>query len=155
MINSKNTPIGRSWTGSLVSFIPQLVGVGDDELIWCLKGSLRSRPVRRPADTTSGATSWCKYPHFVACHRWRAASLILLVVSWNTGKGRIVYPLVMERPMKVHRSVRTRISAQGWDGEKGRYLPAVRCTIKGEKEPRCLKREEWLADKPEHFEWVD
>jgi hypothetical protein len=84
----------------------------------------------------------------VTYHRLRMALLILLVVSWNRGKGWIA-------DLKVHRSVMARIVAGGADGEKGRYLPAVRCTIEGVKELRVLTREEWLADKPRHFEWVD
>lgn len=47
-----------------------------------------------------------------------------------------------------------RIAAGGTDGGSGRYLPAIRCTTKGVKELRVLAREEWLADKPEHFQRV-
>ena len=75
----------------------------------------------------------------------------MLTVSWNRGKGRIVYHLVMERGVKVHRSVKTRMLARGLDGEL--YLPEVRFTIGDEV--RCLTREEWLAETPEHFEWID
>ena len=75
----------------------------------------------------------------------------MLTVSWNRGKGRIVYRLVMKRGVKVHRSVKTRMLARGLDEE--RYLPEVRFPI-GDK-VRRLTREEWLAKKPKHFEWVD
>jgi uncharacterized protein (DUF2235 family) len=72
---------------------------------------------------------------------------------WNRGKGRQVYHLVMERGMKVHRSVKARMLALGPNGETKPYLPKIRCMIGGK--PRRLTREEWLADHPEHFEWVD
>ena len=85
-------------------------------------------------------------------HQWQAALLILLVVSRNRGQGRIVHRSVMKRGLKVHRSVKDRISFFGPDGG---YLPKIRCTIKDGEKPRCLKREEWLADEPEYFEWVD
>ena len=85
-------------------------------------------------------------------HRRWAASLIV-VDSWNRGKGRKVYHRVMERGVKVHRSVRTRILARATVGENKPYLPKIRCVINGK--PRCLTREEWLAKEPEHFKWVD
>jgi len=72
---------------------------------------------------------------------------------WNRGKGRIVYSRVMDRGMKVHRSVKTRILAQNVKGSKEPYLPLIRCTIGDEVRP--LKKGEWTADKPEHFKWVD
>jgi len=100
-----------------------------------------------------GATGSCESPLFVA-YRWRCAvSLIVLIVSWNRGKGRIVYRLVKERGVKVHRSVRTRMMARSLDGKNGLYSPKIRFPIDGEV--RCLTREEWLAKKPEHFEWVN
>ena len=88
-------------------------------------------------------------------HQWKAASLILLVVSQNFGKGRIVNHLVMERGLKVHRSVKLRISASGANGRNGEYRPRFRCEIKDGEEPQCLDEKEWLADKPMYFEWVD
>jgi len=54
--------------------------------------------------------------------------------------------------MKVHRSVKTRMLARAIEGEK-QYSPEIRCEIDGEV--RHLTREEWLADKPAHFMWVD
>jgi hypothetical protein len=75
---------------------------------------------------------------------------ILEFFSRNNGLGRIV-----DHRLKVHRSVRTRILARGANGEEEGYLPAVRYIIKGETEPRCLTRKEWLADPPKHFKWVD
>jgi len=72
---------------------------------------------------------------------------------WNRGKGRKVYRQVMRRGVKVHRSVRTRMMADGVGGEKKPYLPKIRCFIGGKV--RRLTREEWLAEEPEHFEWVD
>jgi hypothetical protein len=39
------------------------------------------------------------------------------------------------------------------EGSNELYLPKIRFEIDGEA--RCLTREEWLADEPEHFEWVD
>lgn len=65
----------------------------------------------------------------------------------------MVYRQVMRRGMKVHRSVRTRVLARAVDGDKRPYLPKVRCAIDGGA--RCLTREEWSAEEPEHFEWVD
>jgi len=77
------------------------------------------------------------------------------IVSWNRGKGREVYKEVMERDVKVkvHRSVKTRMLAFPMDGSNRLYRPKIRFTIDGV--PRRLSREEWLAEKPEHFVWVD
>ena len=77
----------------------------------------------------------------------------MLLVSWNRGKGREVYKDVIERGVKIHRSVRTRMFALPMDGSDQQYLPKVRFAIGGK--PQHLTREEWLADKPEYFEWVD
>jgi hypothetical protein len=71
---------------------------------------------------------------------------------WNRGKGREVFGLVMRRGMKVHRSVKARMLAQEVRGGEP-YQPKIRCVIKGKS--RRLTREEWLADDPGHFEWVD
>jgi hypothetical protein len=60
----------------------------------------------------------------------------------------------MKRGMKVHRSVRARIKAFPKDGEDA-YLPKIRCWIKEEKTTRELTRKEWLAERPDHFVWVD
>lgn len=79
--------------------------------------------------------------------------MITLIVSWNRGKDREVYKEVMESGIKVHRSVRTRMLAFPMDGSNKLYLPKIRFTVDGE--PRRLTREEWLADEPEYFEWVD
>ena len=55
-------------------------------------------------------------------HRQRAPPLIVFVASWNREKGRISYDsVIMERRMKVHRSVRIRMSAEGTENK--RYLP--------------------------------
>jgi len=153
MTSSRNTLIGRSWNGFLVSAsLPQPVRISGNELIRRLKVSLKSRVPR--STTTSGPTNSCEYPPpSVTCHRRRTTSLILLPVSWNRGKGRKVYQLVMQRGMKVHRSVRTRMLARGMEGENRPYLPKIRCVIDGV--PRCLTREEWLAEDPMHFEWAD
>ena len=64
-----------------------------------------------------------------------------------------MYRRVMDRGMKVHRSVRTRIEASGKDGRE-EYLPRIRCWI-DTKTIRPLTREEWLAEPPAYFEWVD
>jgi len=77
----------------------------------------------------------------------------MLTVSRNRGEGRIVDRLVMERCVKVHRSVRARMLAKSLDGEDKMYSPKIRFPIDGKV--RCLTREEWLANKPKHFEWVD
>ena len=85
-------------------------------------------------------------------------SLIMLTVSWNRSKGRIVvmkpevkFGVKLEVKPKVHRSVKTRILARGPDGEL--YQPKARFIIDGKAQH--LMRGEWLAEKPEHFEWVD
>ena len=70
-------------------------------------------------------------------HQWKAASLILLVVSQNFGKGRIVNHLVMERGLKVHRSVKLRISASGANGRNGEYRPRIRLRMTDHKATRC------------------
>ncbi|KAF9651414.1 hypothetical protein BDM02DRAFT_3091324 [Thelephora ganbajun] len=72
---------------------------------------------------------------------------------WNRGKGREVHHQVIERGMKVHRSVRTRMLAFPMDGGNRLYLPKIRFKVDGEL--RCLTREEWLADNPEYFVWAD
>jgi len=72
---------------------------------------------------------------------------------WNRGKGRKVYHRVMQRGMKVHRSVKTRMMANSTEGENKPYWPHIRCMINGEA--RRLTRAEWLAEQPEFFEWVD
>jgi len=79
--------------------------------------------------------------------------LITLATRWNRGKGRKVYHRVMRRGMKVHRSVKTRMMAHGVEGQNGAYSPKIRCVIDGKA--RRLTREEWLAQVPEFFEWVD
>ena len=63
-----------------------------------------------------------------------------------------MYDLVIRRGIKVHRSVKTRMLAPGLVGE-GNYLPKIRFLIDGKA--RQLTRDEWLADKPQHFKWVD
>jgi len=106
------------------------------------------------APTTSGPTKLCESPPpFVTITDDGTASLIVLVFSWNRGKGRKVYQRVMRRGMKVHRSVKTRMLAGGVEGKHGHYLPRIRCVIDGTV--RSLTKEEWMADEPEHFEWVD
>ena len=66
----------------------------------------------------------------------------------NGGKGRTV-----ESGIKVHRSVKARIVAGDVEGKGDQYLPHIRVIIDGKAQ--CLKREEWLEEKPKHFEWVD
>ena len=74
-----------------------------------------------------------------------------LIVSRNRKKGRILYKEVIDRGIRVHRSVKTRMEAKPMPGKKKPYRPKVRFTINGEV--RRLERSEWLAG--EHFEWVD
>jgi len=79
-------------------------------------------------------------------------------VAWNKGDGRRVFHPVMRRGMKVHRSVKTRLESLDKHGQRGTYVPKVRPFIKGEKKKggsRMLTIEEWLAENPKHFEWVD
>ena len=57
---------------------------------------------------------------------------------------------VTGRAVKVHRSVKTRILAEPHVGDP--YLPTMRFRIDGKI--RKLEREEWLVEKPVHFEWV-
>ena len=61
----------------------------------------------------------------------------------------------MDHRLKVHRSVRARILARSANGKDEGYVPAVRFAIKGEADPLRLSGEEWLANPPKHFEWVD
>ena len=77
----------------------------------------------------------------------------MLVVSWNRGKGREVYKEVMDRGIKVHRSVRIRMMASPMDRSKKQYVPKIRFLVDGKL--RRLTGEEWLKETPEHFEWVD
>ena len=76
----------------------------------------------------------------------------MLDFSWNRKKGRIVHHWVMERGMKVHRSVRTRMLAEPMEGDDKKYRPKIRCLI-GDK-VRRPKRDEWLQEEFD-FEWVD
>lgn len=64
-----------------------------------------------------------------------------------------MYHQVMRRGVKVHRSVKTRMLARNPEGGNRPYSPKIRCVIDGEA--RRLTREEWLADEPEFFEWVN
>ena len=57
---------------------------------------------------------------------------------------------VTGRPVKVHRSVKTRILAEPRVGDP--YLPKMRFRI--DCNIRKLERKEWLAENPVHFEWV-
>ena len=77
----------------------------------------------------------------------------MLIVSWNRGKGREVYEEVMRHGVKVHRSVKTRMLALPIEGGNKPYVPQIRFTIDGV--PRPLTKDEWLAEEPEHFVWVD
>ena len=124
-----------------------------NELIRRLKGSSKSKVPRWMVPMTSGPTSLCKSSPVVTNPRLRTPSLIVSFVSWNRGKGRKVYSRVMRRGVKVHRSVRTRMLARGKGGENRPYLPKIRYMIDGK--PRKLTRDEWLAEDPLHFEWVD
>ena len=77
--------------------------------------------------------------------------MIMLVASWNRGKGRIMNHRVMGRGMKVHRSVKTRLSVLG--NERGDlYWPEILCEIKGKIRRPTI--DEWSADDPEFFKWV-
>jgi hypothetical protein len=71
----------------------------------------------------------------------------------NRKKGRVLYKDVMDRGIRVHRSVKTRIEAEPMEGTKKRYRPKIQFTIYGEK--RRLSWEEWTAHHPKHFVWVD
>jgi len=76
-------------------------------------------------------------------------------INWfgsDLSDGREMDEGVTARRVKVHRSVMNRILAKGPNGEKPEYLPAVRFLIGTEH--RHLTREEWLAEKPVHFDWV-
>jgi len=75
-------------------------------------------------------------------------------ISWNRGKGRKVFGPVMRRGMKVHRSVKTRVEALDVAGRKKNYTPKIRPFV-GKGVVRRLTVEEWLAENPQHFEWVD
>jgi len=77
---------------------------------------------------------------------------------WNRGAGRRVFHPVMRRGMKVHRSVKTRLESLDKHGQQGSYLPKIRPFVKDKTKKdgsRKLTVEEWLAENPEHFEWVD
>ena len=76
-----------------------------------------------------------------------------LVASYNKKKGRILYKAVMERGIRVHRSVRTRVMAQPMEGTKKKYRPKIRFMIDGK--PQRLTSKEWEATDPKHFTWVD
>ena len=86
-------------------------------------------------------------------HRRRATLLIVLAVRPDVLIRREMDDGVMKRGVKVHRSVKTRMLANGPNGEDPKYVPATRFLT--ETGLRELKREEWLAEpKPKYFEWV-
>jgi len=75
-------------------------------------------------------------------------------LTWNRGEGRKVYWPVMRRGLKVHRSVKTRMEALGTEGSSAdTYLPRIRPFVKGK--PKRFTVDEWLAENPQHFEWVE
>jgi hypothetical protein len=39
------------------------------------------------------------------------------------------------------------------EGQKRPYSPQIRFEVNNEA--RCLTRDEWLADEPKYFEWVN
>ena len=41
------------------------------------------------------------------------------------------------------------------EGEKEQYWPNVRCELEGARDARRPTREEWLANEPTFFNWVD
>ena len=89
-----------------------------------------------------------------SCRWWCVTLLTTFSISANRGQGRVVHARVMERRLKVHRSVRARIEAHP-EGTKDEYRPQIRCWIDSEKTTRRLTRKEWLAEPPVHFDWVD
>jgi hypothetical protein len=56
--------------------------------------------------------------------------------------------------VKVHRSVKIRMLGRGLDGSNNLYVPKIRFPV-SKDEVRPLTREEWLAQKPKYFDWVD
>ena len=142
--------IGRPWNISLVSRLLQHITTSGDELNQSLQGLLGGTVTMTAFQKAPGPKGSCKSFHSALLVVGRIIDPVS--TSWNRGKGRIVYRRVMDRGMKVHRSVRTRIEASGKEGRK-EYLPLIRCSINGTIRP--LMREEWLAGDTEHFEWVD
>ena len=69
-----------------------------------------------------------------------------MVVNWNLGKGRTV-----DAGLKIHRSVKIRMSARCVDGKDEPYSPRILVKI-GNKEQR-LEEADWLKER--HFHWVD
>ena len=112
-------------------------------LMQCPKGSSKSQTPSRKVRTAPGPTNGCESPPF-GTHHQRAVPLIMLNFSWNRGRGRIVHHWVMDRGMKVHNSVRSRM-------EDETYRPKIRCQI--DDKVWRPKRNEWLQE--EFFKWVD
>ena len=75
----------------------------------------------------------------------------MLMVSSELTEGRVMDKGVIERYVKVHRSVKIRILAKPDEGDP--YLPAMHFLIG--KDVRKLKPEEWLAENPTYFRWVE
>jgi hypothetical protein len=75
----------------------------------------------------------------------------MLMVSSELTKGRVIDKGVIERHVKVHRSVKIRILAKPDEGEP--YLPAMHFRVGNAV--RKLKPEEWLAENPTYFQWVE
>jgi hypothetical protein len=119
-------------------------------LMTSLKGSLGRNAPSWMTQMTPGATGSCMSPHFCGLS---PMSLTMFAVSWNRGKGRVVYRQVMRRGMNVHRSVKIRMLGRGLDRANNLYVPEIRFPVDGEV--RRLTREEWLAQEPECFEWAD
>ena len=75
----------------------------------------------------------------------------MLMVSSELMEGRVMDKGVIERHVKVHRSVKIRILAKPDEGDP--YLPAMHFPIG--KDIRKLKPEEWLVENPAYFRWVE
>lgn len=102
------------------------------------------------------------------CCEARVCLLTELSNRWNNGKGRKVFKHVVDRGLKVHRSVLTRMEACDHSGRPGAYVPLIRPNIHvaegGEDKRHCerMSHEEWvkgsvggMALKESWFKWVE
>jgi hypothetical protein len=108
---------------------------------------------------STGCTS-CSKPQF--------CFLAYLHIRINRGDGRKVFKAVVQRGMKVHRSVLTRLEALTTEEQPRGYIPRIRPNIVCDeglpherRVCRALTHEEWLKggveDMPTKkplFEWV-
>ncbi|THH13472.1 hypothetical protein EW146_g6748 [Bondarzewia mesenterica] len=73
------------------------------------------------------------------------------VWTLNRGQGRKIFQHVMDRELKVHRSVKTRLEALDAAGKVGTYVPQIRPKVNGVA--IRMTHEDWNVEQPKWFKW--